>query len=140
VSPTEKVDRLKALAGDGRRVVMVGDGLNDAPSLASAHASLSPAEAADVSQVSADALFQGGHLAPVIEALATSRASQNMALQNFAIALAYNLVFVPIAVVGWVTPLIAAIAMSASSIAVTGNAIRLRGIARIKLRAIRPTA
>lgn len=132
-SPAGKLERLAALTAEGRKVLMIGDGLNDAPALAAGHASMSPASAADISQTTADAIFQGHNLAPIIEALAVSKASQRMALQNFAIAIGYNFVFVPLAMLGHVTPLIAAIAMSASSIAVTANAVRLKGM-RLELK------
>jgi len=134
VKPDGKIAVIEEMKAAGRKVLMIGDGLNDAPALAAAHASLSPSTAADISQTAADAVFQGQVLAPVVETLAVAAASQRMSLENFAIAIAYNVVFVPLAVTGHVTPLIAAVAMSLSSIAVTANALRLRrrklGLAR----------
>ncbi len=126
VQPHGKIAFVEDLKARGRRVLMVGDGLNDAPALAAADASISPSTAADVSQTAADAVFQGKALAPILETMRVAGASQRMSLQNFAIAIGYNIVFVPLAVAGHVTPLIAALAMSLSSIAVTVNALRLR--------------
>ncbi len=126
LKPQEKIERIAALKAEGHRVLMVGDGLNDAPALAAANASVSPSTAADVSQTASDAVFQGAKLIAVVELLATARKTRAMAFQNFAIAFGYNLLFVPLAIAGLVTPLIAAIAMSTSSIIVTVNALRLR--------------
>ena len=125
-SPVAKIARLAALKAEGKRVLMIGDGLNDAPALAAAHASVSPSSAADISQVAADVIWQGASLRPLTDLLAVARESRRMALENFAVAIAYNVVFVPLAVAGLVTPLIAALAMSTSSIIVTANALRLR--------------
>jgi Cu2+-exporting ATPase len=125
LKPADKIARIDQLKAEGRKVLMVGDGLNDAPALAAGHASLSPATAADISQTAADAVFQGERLAPVIDVLLVAHGARRRALENFSIAIGYNFIFVPLAVIGLATPLIAAIAMSASSIAVTANALRL---------------
>ena len=125
--PDQKVAYLRVLAATGCKVAMIGDGLNDAPALAAAHASLSPVRAADVAQAAADFVFQGETLAPVAMTLALARRVRRLILQNFSLALAYNLLAVPLALAGVVTPLFAAIAMSSSSLLVTLNALRLRG-------------
>lgn len=133
MKPQEKISALTEL-GKYRKVLMVGDGLNDAPCLAAAHASMSPARAADITQRTADFVFQGDSLEPVAEAILVSRRARSLAFQNFAIALTYNAICVPLAMLGYVTPLIAAIAMSTSSILVTANALRLTYGSRESLR------
>lgn len=123
--PDAKIARIGMLAEEGWKVLMVGDGLNDAPALRAAYVSMSPASAADVSQIAADFIFQGAKLSPLIEAIDVARKSRRIVSENFMLAIAYNLVAVPLAMAGFVTPLIAAIAMSSSSITVTLNSMRL---------------
>jgi P-type Cu2+ transporter len=106
-------------------VLMVGDGMNDSPSLAAASVSASPATAADISQTVADVVFQGELLRPVVLALKTARNARTVMRQNLALSIGYNAVMVPLAVAGWVTPWLAAVAMSSSSLLVMANSLRL---------------
>jgi Cu2+-exporting ATPase len=125
VDPQEKAAHIAALQAQGHRVLMVGDGLNDAGALALAHVSIAPGTAADASQLAADMVLRGENLMPIAEALRVARKARRLVLENFAMAAAYNLAAVPIAALGLVTPLIAAAAMATSSLVVTLNALRL---------------
>ena len=126
MKPAQKIACIETLQAQGRRVLMVGDGLNDAPALAAAHVSLSPIAAADVTQAQADAVFLGERLQPVLDAIRIARRARALMKENLVFAALYNAVAVPFAIAGAVTPLIAALAMSGSSMSVTLNALRAR--------------
>ena len=115
------------LQAQGHKVLMVGDGLNDAGALALAHASLAPGGAMDVSQSASDAIYSGG-LAALPRLISVAKQARSVMIENFTFAAAYNVIAVPVAITGHATPLVAAVAMSASSILVSLNALRLNAM------------
>jgi Cu2+-exporting ATPase len=130
MSPADKYQTVDHLSAAGHRVLMVGDGLNDGPAMKRAMVAMAPASATDVSQIAADLVFFGDGLMAVPVAIDAARRTMAVVRQNFALAIGYNLLAVPLAVAGVVTPLIAALAMSGSSLLVVANALRLRKAAR----------
>lgn len=126
VLPEDKANYVSELTQAGRTVLMVGDGLNDTAALVGAHVSISPASALDAARVASDIVLLGASLAPIAAAVTTAGRATRRIRQNFRIATLYNIIAVPLAVAGLATPLIAALAMSASSITVSLNALRLR--------------
>ena len=123
--PADKVARVAVMAKAGRKVLMVGDGLNDTAALASAHVSISPASALEAARVVSDIVLLGGSLAPIADAILVSRSATRRIKENFTIAALYNMIAIPVALIGLATPLAAALAMSGSSIMVSLNARRL---------------
>jgi len=125
MKPADKLALLDRRTADGHRVLMVGDGLNDGPALAGAHVSIAPGSASDVSQQAADAVFVGAGMMPVALAIRVGRKTMRVVRENFVMAIVYNVLAVPLAILGYVTPLVAALAMSGSSLLVVGNSLRL---------------
>jgi len=124
--PEDKQALIAALQSTGHKVLMVGDGLNDTVALAEAWASIAPGTALEASRSAADVVLLDGTLAPIAQAIQTARNTRKRILENFGLAASYNAVAIPLAILGFVTPLLAALAMSLSSITVTLNALRVR--------------
>ncbi|MGC1269271.1 MAG: heavy metal translocating P-type ATPase [Croceibacterium sp.] len=123
--PADKQQAIERLRGAGRKVLMVGDGLNDGPALAAADASMAPGSASDVGLQAADMVFVQSSLLALPRAVKAARSTMAVVRQNFVLAIGYNLLAVPLAMAGLVTPLVAAAAMSLSSLIVVGNSLRL---------------
>jgi Cu2+-exporting ATPase len=125
VDPKAKADVIDRMREQGHRVLMIGDGFNDAVALARADVSISPGTAVDATQAAADAVLRGDGLSPIVTAIDTARKARALVIQNFVLSAGYNILAIPLAATGLVTPLIAALAMAGSSLLVTANALRL---------------
>jgi Cu2+-exporting ATPase len=130
MSPRAKYEHIIGLREKGRKVLMIGDGINDAASLAAGLTSMAPASASDIGRNAADIVLLGDTLDTIPYARSVAVAAQKVTWQNIVFAIGYNFVAVPIAILGLATPMIAAIAMSSSSLIVILNALRLRLLMR----------
>ena len=126
LAPQDKLAIIRAHAERGHKVLMVGDGLNDGPALAAGYASMAPGSASDAGKNAADFILMGDSFSSVTAAIRAARRTQTVVRQNFMLAIGYNIIAVPLAIFGYVTPMIAAFAMSGSSLIVIANAMRLK--------------
>jgi Cu2+-exporting ATPase len=125
LDPKDKMDQVRELQAAGHRVLMVGDGVNDAPVLAAADVSMTVQGATELAHSAADLILSGESLEGIAEARALARRARRLVRQNLTWAVAYNLLAIPLAVSGHLQPWMAALGMSASSLLVVGNAARV---------------
>jgi Cu2+-exporting ATPase len=125
VTPEQKLEYINQLQAEGKLAVMVGDGLNDSPAMAAASVSIAMAKATDITKIHADMILMNEHLSLVSKAHNLSSRTRSIIQQNLTWAISYNLIGVPLAMMGFITPWIAALGMSLSSLIVVLNALRL---------------
>ncbi len=128
LTPDDKLAMLERLHGEGRRVLMLGDGVNDVPVLAGADISVAMGSATDLAKTSADAVLLSNRLDSLVQAFRLARRTRHIIIENLAWASLYNGLVLPFAALGWITPGWAAIGMSVSSLLVVVNALRLTRI------------
>ncbi len=126
--PEDKLAWIEAAQAGGAKVLMAGDGINDAPTLAAAQVSLSFGAATTLAQLHSDFVLLGNDLRAVPQAIRLARATRNNTRTNLAWALGYNFLAVPFAALGFISPWLAAVGMSLSSLLVVGNALRLKKV------------
>jgi len=135
-TPEQKLNYIHALQSNGAVIAMIGDGINDAPSLAVSQVSIAMGDGTDVAQTAADMVLLSGNLNVIPQALHTANVARRIIRQNLAWAVAYNLVAIPLAAFGAVTPLAAAIGMSVSSLIVVFNALRVARAGKFKTHSV----
>ncbi len=126
LNPDDKLHMLKQLQQQGRKVLMLGDGVNDVPVLAAADISVAMGSATDLAKTSADAVLLSNRLDALAKAFDLARRTRRVIIENLAWAALYNGLMLPFAALGWITPVWAAVGMSISSLTVVLNALRLK--------------
>jgi Cu+-exporting ATPase len=130
ILPTQKATVIQSLQQRGKRIVFVGDGINDAPALAQADLGIAMGTGTDIAMEAGHFVLVEGHPEKVVAALRLARRTFFIIRQNLFWAFLYNIVAVPVAAFGFLDPMIAAAAMALSSISVVGNSLRIRQVTR----------